>query len=118
MAKNKKNSRGYSGRKVNIREVKQRFLIVCGGEETEKNYFDCFRVPGNVIRVKGLNKDPDTLINKTSDTIYDDLFNRQETAIKNAEKLLKQYHKPNPAQDNPSTTVHLLVKALNQQYKK
>ncbi len=198
MAKKKKNSRGYSGRNVNIREVKQRFLIVCGGEETEKNYFDCFRIPGNVTRVRGLNKDPDTLINKTieyqeedeydqvwcvfdkddfhnfnstiekaknegfyvaysneafelwyvlhfeflssgiprqdyinklnkllgkkykknSDSIYDELFDKQETAIKNAENLFRQYNKPNPAQDNPSTTVHLLVKALNQQYRK
>ncbi|MDJ0601874.1 MAG: RloB family protein [Crocosphaera sp.] len=198
MAKKKKNSRGYPRRNVNTREVKQRFLIVCGGEETEKNYFDCFRIPGNVTRVRGLNKDPDTLINKTigyqeedeydqvwcvfdkddfhnfnstiekaknegfyvaysneafelwyvlhfeflssgiprqdyinklnkllgkkykknSDSIYDELFDKQETAIKNAENLFRQYNKPNPAQDNPSTTVHLLVKALNQQYRK
>ena len=195
MAKTERNPRGYSSRKKNTREPKQLFLIVCGGEETEKNYFECFRVPRKVIKVKGLNKDPDTLVNKTieykkeddydqvwcvfdkddfqnfnstinkaekqgfevaysneafelwyvlhfeflnspiprkeylkklntllgkqytknSDTIYDELLDRQETAIRNSEKLLKRYHKSNPGQDNPSTTVHLLVKALNQQ---
>ncbi|WP_050018318.1 RloB domain-containing protein [Crocosphaera watsonii WH 8501] len=30
-----------------------------------KNYFECFRVPRKVIKVKGLNKDPDILVNKT-----------------------------------------------------
>ena len=51
---------------------------------------------------------------KNSDTIYDDLRNRQVNAIRNAEKLLASYNPLNPGQDNPSTTVHLLVKELNQ----
>ncbi len=59
-----------------------------------------------------------TRYQKNSETIYDKLSDRQETAIKNAENLLKQYDKRNPAQDNPSTTVHELVKALNKQYRK
>ena len=45
--------------------------------------------------------------------MYDDLIDKQNTAIKNAENLLKQYNPQNPAKDNPSTTVHLLVKELN-----
>jgi hypothetical protein len=50
---------------------------------------------------------------KNSDTIYDELFEKQYIAIQNAEKLLKQYEPHNPEKDNPSTTVHLLVQELN-----
>ncbi len=50
---------------------------------------------------------------KNSRNIYDDLIDRQDTAIKNAKKLLKQYEPQNPEQDNPSTTVHLLIEQLN-----
>ncbi|NES24807.1 MAG: RloB domain-containing protein [Symploca sp. SIO3E6] len=50
---------------------------------------------------------------KNSDSMYDDLIDKQNTAIKNADNLLKQYDPHNPAKDNPSTTVHLLVKELN-----
>ncbi|WP_448265908.1 RloB family protein [Nostoc sp. DSM 114159] len=197
MAKTKANSRGYSPRKVNTREVKQRFLIVCEGAKTEPNYFRSFRVPKNVaeIDVQGLGENPSKLVQsakelkkqgeydqvwcvfdrdswtiedfnnaiknaeaqgfkvaysneafelwyvlhfeflntgiprsdylskltslfgktyqKNSETIYDELFEKQSIAIKNAENLLKQYNPPTPAKDNPSTTVHLLVKELN-----
>ncbi|WP_375513984.1 RloB family protein [uncultured Nostoc sp.] len=50
---------------------------------------------------------------KNSETIYDELFDKQAIAIKNAENLLKQYAPHTPAKDNPSTTVHLLVQELN-----
>ncbi|MGB3655272.1 MAG: RloB domain-containing protein [Rivularia sp. (in: cyanobacteria)] len=50
---------------------------------------------------------------KNSETIYDELFNKQPTAIKNATTLLKQYSPQNPVENNPSTTVHLLVQELN-----
>lgn len=50
---------------------------------------------------------------KKSNTMYDALLSRQGEAIRNAERLLSQYDPPNPAADNPSTTVHLLVKELN-----
>lgn len=50
---------------------------------------------------------------KNSETIYDELLSKQSTAIKNAENLLKQYELHNPAKDNPSTAVHILVKELN-----
>lgn len=197
MAKAKRsrnNQRRYS-RKVNIREVKQRFLILCEGTETEPNYFRSFRVPQTVIIVKGLAKDPSKIISeakkyakkgeydqiwcvfdrdewtaetfnsalsisqnegfkvaysnqsfelwyvlhfqylntaiprreycekltkllgysytKNQDNFYDDLLNKQDTAIKNAVRLLKQYEPPNPEKDDPSTTVHLLVQELN-----
>ena len=50
---------------------------------------------------------------KNSRSIYDELHCKQEEAIRRAESLLAEYgmdHKPH--QDNPCTTVHLLVKAL------
>ncbi|MGB3219740.1 MAG: RloB domain-containing protein, partial [Anaerolineae bacterium] len=50
---------------------------------------------------------------KNSNTMYDALLSRQGEAIRNAERLLSQYDPPDPAADNPSTTVHLLVKELN-----
>ncbi len=197
MSRRRINSRGYSPRKVNTREVRQRFLIVCEGERTEPNYFRSFRVPKNVaeIDVKGLGKNPSKLVNsakelqqqeeydqvwcvfdrdawtpedfnnaiknaenqgfkvaysneafelwyvlhfeflntgiprsdylqklnlllnrkyqKNSETIYDELLERQATAIKNAINLVNQYNPRTPARDNPSTTVHLLVQELN-----
>jgi hypothetical protein len=197
MAKAKK-SRNYQNRysrKTNIREVRQRFLILCEGTVTEKKYFENFRVPGRVIDVKGLGRDPSKIVSeakqyaeneeydqiwcvfdrdewtaetfnsallvsqneslkvaysnqafelwyvlhfqylntaiprseycekltkllgysytKNNDNLYDDLLNKQDTAIKNAIRLLKQYEPPNPEKDNPSTTVHLLVQELN-----
>lgn len=54
---------------------------------------------------------------KNSTTMYEELLDKQETAIKFAENLLKQYPTPNPEIDNPSTTVHLLVKELNKYIK-
>lgn len=62
MAKRPQNTRGYSSRKVNIREVKQRFLIVCEGAKTEPNYFKKFRVPKTVIDVKGVGENPSRLV--------------------------------------------------------
>jgi len=62
MPKKKVNSRGYSQRKVDTREVKQTFLIVCEGEKTEPNYFKSFRVPTVVIEVKGLGENPSRLV--------------------------------------------------------
>jgi len=50
---------------------------------------------------------------KNSVTMYEELLDKQPTAIHNAERLLSSYPYPNPAQDNPSTTVHELVQELN-----
>ena len=49
---------------------------------------------------------------KNSDVIFDALWSRQATAIQHAERLLASYPEPWPASDNPSTTVHLLVREL------
>jgi RloB-like protein len=194
---NKAKSRsGYSQRKVNNREIRKVFLIVCEGTQTEPNYFRSFRVPKEVISIKGIGKSPrqiveeaesmnqngdydrvwcvfdrdswtpaefkqaidlgknkgfaiaysneafelwyllhfqfvntgisrqqykkklDSLLGdsyqKNSDNMYDRLQKNQSTAIKNAEKLLKEYDVIDPTNNNPSTTVHLLVQELNQ----
>jgi hypothetical protein len=37
---------------------------------------------------------------------------RQPKALTNAQRLLAQYDPPNPAADDPSTTVHELVEQL------
>lgn len=50
---------------------------------------------------------------KNSLIMFIELASRQPEAIRNAHRLLTQYDPPNPAQDNPSTTVHLLVEQLN-----
>ncbi|MDS3860372.1 RloB family protein [Thermosynechococcaceae cyanobacterium BACA0444] len=197
MPRHRGNSRGYSPRKINIRTIKQRFLIVCEGAKTEPNYFRAFRVPKDVaeLKIKGIARQPSQIVvrareimenedydqvwcvfdrddwtpedfnnaitnaersgikvaysneafelwyvlhfcflntgiprsdyckkldkllehkyEKNSDTIYEELFDRQTTAIKDAENLLNQYQPPRPADDNPSTTVHLLVQELN-----
>lgn len=199
MARRKINYPGYSPRKLDTREVKQRFLIVCEGSKTEPNYFRSFPVSKNVVEVDvhGLGEDPSKLVKsatdlknkdgddydqiwcvfdrdswtlekfnnaissaksqgfsvaysneafelwyilhfeylntgiprkdyspklslllgkkyeKNSETIYDELLDKQPTAIRNAEKLLTEYAPPDPANDNPSTTVHLLVQELN-----
>lgn len=63
--------------------------------------------------IKKLSKLMGQKYKKNSETIYQELETRQSTAIKNAKRLLKQYHPPRPTHDNPSTTVHLLVEELN-----
>ncbi len=183
-------------RRVNVRELRQRFLIVCEGEKTEPNYFDDLRVRGRIPgKVKGIGESPVGVVKhaiklmkeddyeqvwcvfdrdvfpeenfnealrlaekhgikvaysnaafelwyvlhfnyhesvsarhlyvekltkllgmpyeKNRLDMYERLEDRQETAIRNAEKLLDTYQSHRPAHDNPSTTVHLLVQELN-----
>jgi hypothetical protein len=181
-------------RRENLREQKQRFLIVCEGERTEPLYFQGFRVSDQplglglctvslvreAIRLRDLkdagyydqcwvvfDKDefPDAdfheaialaeyngfsvaytnqafelwyllhfdyhetaydrsqyaamLIERLGRTyqkndpkMYRTLMSKQEMACKNAERLIETYVAHNPAADNPSTTVHLLVQEL------
>lgn len=49
---------------------------------------------------------------KNSRLIFEEIFERQDDAIRNAERLLSQYPNPNPENDNPSTTMHVLVEEL------
>jgi hypothetical protein len=46
-------SRSHSARKVETREERPRFLIVCEGEKTEPNYFRGFRVSSMDLEVVG-----------------------------------------------------------------
>lgn len=50
---------------------------------------------------------------KNNPDMYAQLRAKQGDALKNAERLLKSYTPPAPGKDNPSTTVHQLVKELN-----
>ncbi|MEN9934106.1 MAG: hypothetical protein RLZZ387_685 [Chloroflexota bacterium] len=52
--------RGRTPRYAGGRALRQRFLIVCEGEETETNYFRAFQVPGLVVR--GVARQADRLI--------------------------------------------------------
>ena len=45
--------------------------------------------------------------------IYHQLIDRQAAAIRNAIKLLQEYQSDDPARNDPSTGVHLLVEQLN-----
>lgn len=55
----------------------------------------------------------DRVYDKTDDSLFDILYPRQPEAISNAERLLEEYHPLRPVEDDPSTTVHLLVIQLN-----
>ncbi len=50
---------------------------------------------------------------KNDTGMYAQLKERQGVAMRNARKLLTRYSPCNPEKDDPSTTVHLLVEALN-----
>lgn len=198
MAKSKRRrvrKKGRYDRLINVRPVRQRFLIVCEGEKTEPNYFRSFRVPKLVVDVKGLGVSPRQLVEKALSLkeqdeydqiwcvfdrddlnvgafngaiqraesqglrvaysnqafelwyllhfhfyntpmrridyteklsellphpylkndlrMYDQLFSRQTTAIRNANRLLKQFSPLNPGTNDPSATVHMLVQELN-----
>jgi len=54
-------------RRVNVRELRQRFLIVCEGEKTEPNYFNSFRVPKAVVEVVGVGMNTVDLVRKALD---------------------------------------------------
>jgi RloB-like protein len=50
---------------------------------------------------------------KNSETMYDELKDRQSTAIKYAKRILEKHDPKMTGTHNPSTTVHLLVEELN-----
>jgi hypothetical protein len=191
--------RSYADRVVNAIDLRQRFLIVCEGSKTEPNYFEQFRVPALVIRVKGTGMNTLSLVRKALELreqddydqvwcvfdkddfltdqfenainlahqkgmhaaysnqafelwyvlhfeyintaisraayiqklngylaaeykkndrgMYHNLRCKMDVAIKNAERLLNEYQPSHPGYDDPSTTVHQLVIALQEQAK-
>lgn len=50
---------------------------------------------------------------KNSNEMFEKLYAQQATAMAHASRLLSEYSGQNPASENPSTTVHLLVAELN-----
>ena len=66
---------------------------------------------------KKLNKLIGKKYKKNDEHMYDQLLDKQPTAIKNAKRLLGQYTPVRPVDNNPSTTVHLLVAELNKYIK-
>ncbi|MCP4107279.1 MAG: RloB domain-containing protein [Desulfobacteraceae bacterium] len=55
---------------------------------------------------------------KNSKTMYTELLDKQQNAIRNSKKLLLEYEHDNPAENNPSTKVFKLVEELNERLKK
>ena len=191
------NYRGVRNRPVGVRQLRQRFLIVCEGAKTEPSYFQGFQVPGDIeVVVLGLGENTDSLVEsairlskrdnydqvwcvfdrdsfpagafnralqlagaaglkvaytneafelwyllhfdyhdaalsrtqytgklserlgrpyvKNDPHMYEHLHPRQGAAIRHAASLRRSYSELNPEQDNPSTTVDLLVTQLNQ----
>lgn len=51
---------------------------------------------------------------KNDEKIYNDIVEHQDTAIKNAKKLLSYHGKKNVDDSDPSTTVHLLIQELRE----
>lgn len=73
---NRRNQSGYKQRAVKTRDVRERFLIVCEGEQTERNYFECFRVPKEVIDVRGLGYNTVSLVKKAMDLRNQDSYDQ------------------------------------------
>lgn len=69
-------TRSYSARNVNTREARERFLIVCEGEQTEPNYFRAFRVPKEVINVVGLGDNTVRIVQEAIRLKADDDFDQ------------------------------------------
>src|SRR5215510_3631820 len=56
--------RGYSPRRVNTREIRQTFLIVCEGEQTEPKYFTSFRVLSATVKIYGCGANTVSLVKR------------------------------------------------------
>jgi hypothetical protein len=96
-------------RKINFRDTRKRFLIVCEGEKTEPNYFRKFRVPTLVIDVFGEGYNTDSLLKVTIEykkqDSYDEVwcvFDRDSFPAENFNNalILAQKHKIKAAYSN------------------
>lgn len=56
--------RNYLKRKINFKDTRKRFLIVCEGTKTEPKYFEKFRVPKDIIDIFGEGYNTDSLVGK------------------------------------------------------
>jgi hypothetical protein len=89
----------YMNRVVNVIKVRQRFLIVCEGEKTERNYFEQFRVPALVIQVEGIGMNTQSLVNQAlelrKEGEYDQVwcvFDKDDYSIDQFENAIHQAH--------------------------
>ncbi len=100
--KKKRQHRPWSPRRrVNVRELRQRFLIVCEGEKTEPNYFQSFRVPKAVVDVRGVGRNTASLVKKALEIMDEDeydqvwcVFDKDDISLQNfnaALALAKQH---------------------------
>ena len=55
-------ARTSSRREIDRQETRERFLIVCEGAKTEPLYFEGFRVPGQVLEIKGIGQNTLSLV--------------------------------------------------------
>jgi hypothetical protein len=62
--------------------------------------------------IKKLSDYLETEYKKNDDRMYHRLRCKSDIAIKNAERLMKEYHPSHPGSNDPSTTVYELVKVL------
>jgi len=89
--KQKKDHRKSSlSRRMGVRVIKQSFLVVCEGENTEPDYFKAFRMTAATIKAVGQGMNTVSLVNKA-------------ISIREAERARKE----------SSTTVQKLVVELN-----
>lgn len=95
---------------------RNRIKVAYSNQSFELWYVLHFHYMNNAIPrkdyIKMLNVELNHNYEKNSTSIFDELRQRQATAIRNAERLLSQYSPAQPSSDNPSTTVHKLVQQL------
>ena len=73
----------------------------------------CHVAMGRNEYVRKLSRELARAYQKNDDALYQILLPRQKGAIAHAKRLLGEYSPRNPAFDDPSMTVHLLVEELN-----
>jgi hypothetical protein len=73
-----RSSRGYLRRRIETLPTRKQFLIVCEGERTEPNYFWGFRVPKEIIDIRGFGDNTVTLVEQaielSSHNTYDQVW--------------------------------------------
>lgn len=105
---NHRSDKGYS-RKSGIRNVKQSFLIITEGTNTEPEYFNAFRLTSATVRALGQGMSTVSLVRKAL-KIHEGFKSRG----KSFDQLWVVFDKnDNPAQEESSTTVFILVEELN-----
>lgn len=57
---------GIKSRRENTRALRKVFLIVCEGEKTEPAYFDSFRLPKNVVDIRGCGANTGTIVKEAT----------------------------------------------------